>query len=100
MVFLPFWLFVFLAVLILASIAAMSARSGSLLAGTYSIEVWQLTGIMLLLGLARARRSPAAAIPCRILHGADGAHCQSASSDIRAQNDNSKAEISSKPNRL
>jgi glycosyltransferase involved in cell wall biosynthesis len=54
-------------------VAVMTARSGSLAAGVYSVVVWQLTGIALLLGLARARKPPTAAIRCRILHAADTA---------------------------
>jgi hypothetical protein len=52
-------------------IAVMTARSGSLSAGVYSVVVWQLTGIALLLGLLRTRKPPTAAIRCRILRGAD-----------------------------
>jgi hypothetical protein len=49
-------------------VLVMAARSGSLSVGAYSVLVWQLTGITLLLGLARARKPPTAAVPCRILH--------------------------------
>jgi glycosyltransferase involved in cell wall biosynthesis len=63
-------LIVFVAVSATLPIAAMVARSGSLAAGVYSVAVWQLTGITLLLGLARTRKPPTAVIPCRILHTA------------------------------
>ncbi len=54
------------------SVAVMTARSRSLAAGVYSVAVWQLTGITLLLGLVRARKPPAAVIACRVLHAATG----------------------------
>jgi glycosyltransferase involved in cell wall biosynthesis len=63
-------LIVFLAVSAIVPIAAMVARSGSLAAAVYSVAVWQLTGITLLLGFARTRKPPTAVIPCRILHAA------------------------------
>jgi glycosyltransferase involved in cell wall biosynthesis len=60
----------FLAVSVMLPIAAMTVRSGSLSAGVYSVAVWHLTSVSLLLGLARTRKSPTAVIPCRILHAA------------------------------
>jgi glycosyltransferase involved in cell wall biosynthesis len=50
--------------------AAMTARSGSLKAGAYSVAVWHLTAINLLLGVFRARKPPAALVKSRILRTA------------------------------
>jgi hypothetical protein len=48
-------------------IAAMAVRSGSVKVGAYSVAVWHLTAINLLLGLVRARKQPTELIDSRIL---------------------------------
>jgi glycosyltransferase involved in cell wall biosynthesis len=53
-------------------ITAMTVRSGSLKAGAYSVMVWHLTAINLLLGLVRARKRPAELIDSRVLRTAGG----------------------------
>jgi glycosyltransferase involved in cell wall biosynthesis len=58
----------FLGLSAILPVAVMTARSRSLTAGVYSVAVWQLTGITLLLGLTRTRKPPAAVIACRLLH--------------------------------
>jgi GT2 family glycosyltransferase len=60
------WLIVFLAIAATLPVVAMAARSGSIAAGTYSVVIWHLTAVALLLGLARPRKPPAATIACRI----------------------------------
>jgi len=63
------------AVLALAAalpVAAMTVRSGSLKAGAYSVAVWHLTAINLLLGLARSRKRPDEPIESRILRTSGG----------------------------
>jgi glycosyltransferase involved in cell wall biosynthesis len=45
----------------------MTARSGSLKGGAYSVAVWHLTAINLLLGLFRTRKRPTAPIGSQIL---------------------------------
>jgi glycosyltransferase involved in cell wall biosynthesis len=57
----------FLALSAMSPIAAMTIRSGSLASGVYSVAVWHLTALSLLLGLVCARKPPATFIKSRIL---------------------------------
>jgi GT2 family glycosyltransferase len=52
-------------------VAIMSGRSGSLKSGVYSVLVWHLTAVNLLIGVFRARKGPGVAIDSRILRTAE-----------------------------
>jgi len=64
------WATLSLAFAAVLPVVAMTARSGSLKAGAYSVAVWHLTAINLLLGAVRTRKSPAAFIDSQILRTA------------------------------
>lgn len=64
------WLIVFLMLSAMLPIVAMTVRSGSLASGAYSVAVWHLTALSLLVGLMRARKPPETVIRSRILHTA------------------------------
>jgi glycosyltransferase involved in cell wall biosynthesis len=64
------WQIVFLAFAAVLPVAVMTIRSGSLGAGAYSVAVWHLTAINLLLGLLRVRKEPTGLIDSQILRTA------------------------------
>jgi glycosyltransferase involved in cell wall biosynthesis len=66
------WQIAFLAFAVALPVAVMTLRSGSLEAGAYSVVVWHLTAINLLLGLFRVRREPSGSIDSQILRAAQG----------------------------
>jgi GT2 family glycosyltransferase len=61
------WVMMLLAIAAAVPVAVMSVRSGSVKAGAYSVAVWHLTAVNLLLGLVRVRRQPTELIDSRIL---------------------------------
>jgi GT2 family glycosyltransferase len=63
-------LMVFLMLSAMMPIVAMTVRSGSLASGAYSVAVWHLTALSLLVGIMRARKPPETIIRSRILHTA------------------------------
>ena len=65
------WAIAFLVFAAALPVAAMAIRSGSLKGGAYSVAVWHLTAINLLLGLIRVRKRPTELIDSRILRTAD-----------------------------
>jgi glycosyltransferase involved in cell wall biosynthesis len=64
------WQIAFLAFAAALPVAMMAVRSGSLQAGAYSVAVWHLTAINLVLGLLRVRKEPTGLIDSRILRTA------------------------------
>ena len=87
------WLFVILAIAATLPTVAMIARSGSIAAGTYSVVVWHLTAVTLLLGLARTRKPPTATIGFRILHTAATTIAGGPTSERKLRADSAGAEV-------
>ena len=64
------WQIVVLAFAAVLPVTVMTIRSGSLAAGAYSVAVWHLTAVNLLLGLLRVRKKPTGLIDSQILRSA------------------------------